>query len=142
MEAEGRTIYEFITLTFNELVQFTDFVFRDDDHNVIEEGAIAMSLDDPTSDDMVFVVVDIAELADVISFHDFFSQTWSFARVDDYFCGSHDTQEYADIGVEFPTNCVNFYIDGATVSQVPIPAAGWLLIAGVGGLAAMRRRKS
>lgn len=34
-----------------------------------------------------------------------------------------------------------FTIDGATVSAVPLPAAGWMLIAGVGGLAAMRRRQ-
>ena len=29
-----------------------------------------------------------------------------------------------------------------TVSPVPLPAAGWLLIAGIGGLAALRRRKT
>lgn len=28
------------------------------------------------------------------------------------------------------------------VSQIPLPAAGWLLLAGIGGLAAFRRRKS
>jgi hypothetical protein len=34
-----------------------------------------------------------------------------------------------------------FGIDTITVSSVPLPAAGWLMIAGLGGLAAMRRRK-
>ncbi|MBT8460480.1 MAG: VPLPA-CTERM sorting domain-containing protein, partial [Boseongicola sp.] len=28
------------------------------------------------------------------------------------------------------------------ISAVPLPAAGWLLLAGVGGLAAMKRRKT
>lgn len=30
---------------------------------------------------------------------------------------------------------------GTTMTPVPLPAAGWMLLAGVGGLAAMRRRK-
>ena len=34
-----------------------------------------------------------------------------------------------------------FYIAGATVTQVPLPAAGWLLLAGLGGLGVMKRRK-
>ena len=33
-----------------------------------------------------------------------------------------------------------FYVGGA-VATVPLPAAGWLLIGGLGGLAAMKRRK-
>ncbi len=28
------------------------------------------------------------------------------------------------------------------VAEIPLPAAGWLLLAGIGGLAAMRRRKT
>lgn len=34
----------------------------------------------------------------------------------------------------------NYTIVGRSPSQIPVPAAGWLLIAGLGGLAAMRRR--
>lgn len=30
---------------------------------------------------------------------------------------------------------------GPSMSPVPLPAAGWMLVAGVGGLVAMRRRK-
>ncbi|MEE4203283.1 MAG: VPLPA-CTERM sorting domain-containing protein [Halieaceae bacterium] len=34
-----------------------------------------------------------------------------------------------------------FSVDGASVGVVPLPAAGWMLLAGIGGLAAMRRRR-
>lgn len=55
---------------------------------------------------------------------------------------------FTDIAyVSFLTNEGNARIDDITVSYddppigaVPLPAAGWLLIAGLGGLAAMRRR--
>lgn len=36
---------------------------------------------------------------------------------------------------------VSFYNTG-DMTPIPLPAAGWLLLAGIGGLAAMRRRKS
>lgn len=35
-----------------------------------------------------------------------------------------------------------FYVGGATVSPVPLPAAGFMLLTALGGLAAARRRKS
>ena len=40
-------------------------------------------------------------------------------------------------------DCGGFDVDAITVNAVPLPAAGWMLIAGLGGLGAMRRfRKS
>lgn len=40
------------------------------------------------------------------------------------------------------TSGANSYISGLAVTPVPLPAAGWLLIAGLGGLAAMRRKSA
>jgi hypothetical protein len=36
---------------------------------------------------------------------------------------------------------ITFYDTDGPTSVIPLPAAGWLLLAGIGGLAAMRRRK-
>ena len=34
-----------------------------------------------------------------------------------------------------------YYVSGLSVSQVPLPAAGWLLLGGLGGIAALKRRR-
>ncbi len=51
---------------------------------------------------------------------------------------------YIEMGMDaFFTDYPNFgraTVDAASVAPVPLPAAGWLLIAGVGGLVALRRR--
>ncbi len=39
------------------------------------------------------------------------------------------------------TSTANVRIDDISVSAIPLPAAGWLLLAGIGGLAAARRMK-
>ena len=36
---------------------------------------------------------------------------------------------------------ISFY-DTGTTAPIPLPAAGWLMVAGLGGLAALRRRKT
>lgn len=135
-------LYEFVTLTFNVAVQLSDVVFRDDNHNVITSGGIGLSIDDPTSGDMIFVITDIATWAGVNSAHGFYSNTWSFASISGEFCtvpvplsSSNDNGYY---GV---STCTNFYIDSVTASPIPLPAAGFLLLGGLGGLVAMKRRR-
>jgi len=48
-------------------------------------------------------------------------------------------------GVAFGVGAIgrndNFSITDITVSQVPLPAAGWMFLTGLGGLAAIRRRQ-
>jgi hypothetical protein len=49
-------------------------------------------------------------------------------------------QASATIRIETSENNA-FTFDGAVVNVVPFPAAGWILLAGIGGLAALRRRQ-
>lgn len=50
-------------------------------------------------------------------------------------------QTVGTLGQDGPGNESEKLIGQPSVSPVPLPAAGWMLLAGVGGLAAMRRRK-
>lgn len=47
-------------------------------------------------------------------------------------------------GEEFPNTSSNdgFDVDSVSIAAVPLPAAGLMLLAGLGGLAALRRRKT
>ncbi|NRB00625.1 MAG: VPLPA-CTERM sorting domain-containing protein [Rhodobacteraceae bacterium] len=38
-------------------------------------------------------------------------------------------------------NTLGGFVDSVTLSEVPLPAAGWMLVAGLGGIAAMKRRR-
>lgn len=51
------------------------------------------------------------------------------------------TPETTDAGGDNPGFDGGFDVAGVQVQPVPLPAAGWLMLAGFGGLAALRRRK-
>jgi hypothetical protein len=55
---------------------------------------------------------------------------------------SYDTIRFVDTTVGRPGPTGGWDIDSVRVSPVPLPAAGLLLLAGLGGLAALRRRKA
>lgn len=65
----------------------------------------------------------------------------TFASVDGYVQGlsalASDTMFFFTSTKEFP----EIYLSVLNVSEVPVPAAGFLLLGGLGGLAAMKRRK-
>ena len=108
-------LFEGLVLRFSSAVTLSDLVFRDADHVVINSGLIAVG--DATAEQPGDLTVwDIGG-----DFFDYGSTQWVFAAI-------------GGEGIEF-------YIDGVTATTVPLPAAGWLLIGGLGGLAAMKRRK-
>jgi hypothetical protein len=148
------SMFEYVSMSFDRVVGLEGISFRDDNHNVITSGAIGLSIDDPSSTEMTFIITSIETifslLAGDVAHPAVDSQFWSFARLSNDICNGGST--YSDVrvrdggnygGAEWgQLNCTNFYIDGASVAPIPLPAAGWLLIAGLGGLAAMRRKSA
>jgi opacity protein-like surface antigen len=55
---------------------------------------------------------------------------------------SYDTVRFVDTTVGRPQTTGGWDVDSVKVALVPLPAAGFLLLAGLAGLAAMRRRQS
>lgn len=59
--------------------------------------------------------------------------------------GTWGTQQFNPMGMLTSTNDLShasiWYVPDS-IAPIPLPAAGWLMLAGLGGLAALRRRKS
>ncbi len=83
---------------------------------IVVNGAAVLSFDDP------FTEASLSGTGDIML-------TLGFSLGD----GDHFTVR--------GTEGANSYISGLGVTPVPLPAAGWLLLGGLGGLAAMKRRK-
>jgi len=62
--------------------------------------------------------------------------------LDDFFGFLAGIPRSSIIGVSATQNGTSFFTAGqATISAVPLPAAAWMLMAGIGGLGAIARRK-
>lgn len=60
----------------------------------------------------------------------------------EFYVDGKDNDYLLTFRAEGISNELGGYIDDVSVSRVPVPAAGFMLLAGIGGLAAFRRRKS
>lgn len=114
--SSSSTYYEFLRLVFDSPVFITDILLRDDNHRILTSGLIGYG-DGSIGSPAGLSIYDIASGAFTSGVA---SNVWYFARIG---------------------RGVNFYIDGLTVEEVPLPAAGLMLLGGLGGLAALRRRK-
>lgn len=114
--APNANIFEFIVLTFTKSVFMDAVMFVDDDHRALTSGKIGYNTDGSTS---------FSDLAIGGASNDYSalgpSSVWVFAKI---------------AGGE------NFYVKSATVSAVPLPATALMLFAGLGGLAAFKRRRT
>ncbi len=114
------TITESVTLTLDGTYDFFGLSFNDAKHN---------SLDGNIVDTLLIGINGLVEVR------------YTFAEaVAALFENVNKIRFVYDTANE-GTTANQFYVSGATVSAVPLPAAGWLLIGGLGGLAAMKRRK-
>lgn len=107
--------YEALTFTFTEAVKL---------------GSLGFSLFD-ASDDYTITVNGVSVQSDENPY-DF---GWEVA--DTFNIGVI----FGDDTTIFPKIYDDFRVSSLTVAAVPLPAAGWLMLAGLGGLAATRRRR-
>lgn len=124
-DVDGRNFNDILLFSFDRAVDLFRIDFDNTDNN----------------DDFVFFAIsDAFELAGSISveFFDIGSD-----GSDEGFFNFGPAIAGTIFGIGAVQNNDNFRVEGMTVevSAVPLPAAGLMLLAGVGGLAAMRRRK-
>ncbi|MGI9393653.1 MAG: VPLPA-CTERM sorting domain-containing protein [Boseongicola sp.] len=118
---------ELLKLTFSQGVRLTDLVVRDGKHNLItSEAAVVI-------DGIIYGALNgVVQGLDGAGFKSMFE----FTSVN--LC-LKEAVTLIDNGP--PCNAGEVYLDVLS-AQVPIPAAGFLLLGGLGGLVVMRRRRS
>jgi hypothetical protein len=118
---------EILTLTFSKDVWLQDLMIRDADHNLVT-GSILVGSDalDPIELEGGGFHPGLVEL-DVIA-----------GVVQDTYAAGFSSLFYFTSAGGRPGD--EIYLEVLT-ADVPLPAAGWLLLGGLGGLAAMKRRK-
>ena len=79
-----------------------------------------------------------------IALYNFFDGDFSYDAATMTYSGTFSTEGLLNNGEETPgISNVTFFDTGLPdMPTIPVPAAGWMLIAGLGGLAAARRRKA
>ncbi|MDD9977213.1 MAG: VPLPA-CTERM sorting domain-containing protein [Boseongicola sp.] len=102
---------EELTLTFDDQVEFILTAFLDQAHLPVDTG------------DSLMIGTDGGVMSSY-TFADALSATF-----------------FGITSISFGHAGTDYYIAGATVNPIPVPAAGFLLLGGLGGLAAMKRRK-
>ncbi len=108
---------ELLTLTFDRGVVLSSMFIRDTNHNVVQDGSITFAGTHPAGP---LIVLDIVG--------GFVQNLGSLGYATSFtLSGTDETPQ--------------LYIDIMSAS-VPLPAAGWLLLGGLGGIMAIRRKKS
>ena len=113
---------EILTLTFSKDVWLQDLMIRDADHNLVT-GSILVGSDALPLNEGHPGLVELDVIAGVVQ--------------DTYAAGFSSLFYFTSAGGR-PGD--EIYLEVLT-AVVPLPAAGWLLLGGLGGLAAMKRRK-
>lgn len=118
--ASGTWVSEYLKITFNEGTQLTSLTV-DANH----DGGLT-----PTSLFAVWATGDA---------------NWTFVQTDTldngFFTYALDKYFEAGTSLYLKADCNDIYLSAMEVSKVPLPASGLLLLGGLGGLAAVKRRR-